>query len=110
MVLMQSTGHTTRHASHPVHMSSSSNASVLGSFFLAIGLDIVGRVTKPLNKRNGGLALPCLCYRPFRSNTSNGSFGLLVAVNRSNIIIPAHRLTCGNRLHYLLHLIDIVRH
>src|SRR5690349_8870416 len=37
MTLMQSTGQTLMHASQPVHMSSSSRARVLGSFFLAIG-------------------------------------------------------------------------
>src|SRR3954464_11651258 len=35
-VLMQSTGQTTRHASQPVHMSSSSKARTLGSFFFAM--------------------------------------------------------------------------
>ena len=40
-VLMQSTGQTTKQASQPVHMSSSSRASTLGSFFLAIGGMIV---------------------------------------------------------------------
>ena len=35
---MQSTGQITRHASHPVHMSSSSRAKTLGSFFFAIEL------------------------------------------------------------------------
>src|SRR5687767_1685665 len=34
---MQSTGQTTKHASQPVHMSSSSSASTFGNFFLAIG-------------------------------------------------------------------------
>src|SRR4051812_22927381 len=36
IMLMQSTGQTVMHASQPVHMSSSSRASTLGSFFLAI--------------------------------------------------------------------------
>ena len=36
IVLMQSTGQTIMHASQPVHMSSSSRARTLGSFFLAI--------------------------------------------------------------------------
>src|SRR3954454_21232095 len=36
MTLMQSTGQTVMHASHPVHMSSSSKARTFGSFFFAI--------------------------------------------------------------------------
>src|SRR3954454_4520452 len=36
MTLMQSTGQTVMHASHPVHMSSSSKARTFGSFFFAM--------------------------------------------------------------------------
>jgi hypothetical protein len=35
---MQSTGQTVMHASQPVHMSSSSRAKTLGSFFFAIAV------------------------------------------------------------------------
>src|SRR4051812_31862384 len=95
MMLIQSTGHTTRHASHPVHMSSSSNASVLGSFFLAIGREIVGRVTQPLkdsNRLSDGLATVFspsnLCYRPFGVIRPAVRQVWLVAASGANIIIP----------------------
>src|SRR5947207_7339399 len=58
MMLMQSTGQTTMQASQPVHMSSSSNASVFGSFFLAIRQAIVGAMRHALKQRR--LAATCV--------------------------------------------------
>src|SRR4029453_17442838 len=88
---MQSTGQTVMHASQPVHMSSSSNASTLGSFFLAIKRPpIVGR---RLQETSGGWR--GYCTHPPHCARAAGQLSTSPA---------------GSPMEYLKSLIDIFLH
>src|SRR5687767_8278995 len=113
---MQSTGQTTRHASQPVHMSSSSNASVFGSFFLAIRpRGIVGTVPERRNRAPDPIGHP---PHPRFAATRRGALFSPARPRRTPCHFAPQSLSCPRprgsmgacRMDWLKWLIDVMLH